>query len=831
MKNSILKVLVVFLFVVARGNAQVTEGGQAYSVTHQLGYDDVPTIEMPDVPLDALQAEDVIRDQQKSLPYRFGYNHYVQLNLQNSGSWTSLPNGDKLWRLILHSEGALSLNITFDKYKLPEGAKLFIYNPTNRQSIGALTKRNNQSDEKLGCYLIDGDINVLEYYEPAHVEFAGEVQLWRVTHGYRNVQTVVYKSFGQAGSCNNNINCPIGSNWQVEKRAVACIVVGGNENCTGTLINDVPQDGTPYFLTANHCTDGTESTWVFRFNWESPDCSNTNGPTNQSVSGSIVRAQNAASDFALLQLNSVPPPSYNVYYAGWSNLDVPADSTVCIHHPNGDIKKISFAPGVTASATYSGAMTWQTAEWYDGLQNGATEPGSSGSPLFDTHHRIIGQLYGGPSSCSSGVGQRHDFYGKFACSWDSGATTATRAKEWLDPQNTGLTMVDGMNAVSPVQNNTGISSVISPTLAANSCDLTVTPVVVLYNYGINPITQVIINYNIDGGSNSTFNWSGNLAPSSSVSVNLPSITSPSAGAHTLNASTSMPNGMQDSLPSNDGTASSFSIIDPTDTIALPFVEDFNYASFPSNKWVVENPDNNTTWSFQTTNAVNSPGSIGKSLRIRNRQATSGQVDRAISPFFNLSTQSSPLYLTFYHAYAKYNTLNDSLIIAYTKDCGITWTRLKGYNADDLALHSGGTTTSFTTFLPSADSMWVKDSIDITVASGQSSVRFAFIAKSDQGNTLYIDHINLDENLSGIQSTNEIGNINVYPNPAQEILNIEMPRSSMYQVQLVTSLGVSVYNDCVMTSKTSIATQRLPRGIYILQVTDGVKRSIRKISLN
>jgi hypothetical protein len=831
MKRVTKLVLTLSLMLFQQLIGQVTEGGFPYSIKNQLGYDDVQIIEMPETPLESLITEDIERDKQKSIPFRFGYNHFVQLNLQNSGTWTTLSNGDKLWRLIIHSEDALSLNLTFDKYKLPEGAKLFIYNPSTKEQIGALTKRNNQTDGKLGCYLIDGAENVLEYYEPAHAEFAGELQLWRITHGYRNLKTYAYKSYGQSGTCNNNMNCPIGINWQNEKRSVACIVVGGNESCTGALINDVPQDGTPYFLTANHCTDGSESTWVFRFNWESPGCTNVNGPTNQSVSGSVVKAKSPVSDFALLQLNSIPPANYNVYYAGWSNLDVPSDSTVCIHHPSGDIKKISFAPGVTVSATYSGAMTWKTAEWFDGLQNGATEPGSSGSPLFDTHHRIVGQLYGGPSNCTSTAGQRHDFYGKFACSWDSGTTTATRMKEWLDPQNTGATYVDGMNAVAPVQNNTGISSVISPSTTATSCDLIIQPEVTLYNYGSNVITQVTINYNIDGGVNSVYNWTGSLSPSSSINVILPNITSPSAGSHNLNVSTSLPNGLQDSIPSNDGTVASFSIIDPTANVPLPFTEDFTSATYPPAGWLVENPDNNTTWSYQSLFAVNSPGSAGKSMRIRNRQASTGQIDKAITPFYNFNNQVAPLYLTFYHSYAKYFSFNDSLIISYTKDCGATWSTLKGFNADDLANQSGGNTTSNTAFVPSADSMWVKDSIDISAVAGQSSVRFAFTNKSEQGNTLYIDQININENLTGIIDANFASSISVFPNPAKDFLQVSFQKDSKYQVSILSTIGMVVFQETTSQRNLQINTNKLSRGVYFLQIVDGDKRMLKKICLN
>jgi hypothetical protein len=192
---------------------------------------------------------------------------------------------------------------------------------------------------------------------------------------------------------------------------------------------------------------------------------------------------------------------------------------------------------------------------------------------------------------------------------------------------------------------------------------------------------------------------------------------------------------------------------------------------------------------------------------------------------------SPLYLTFYHAYAKYNAQNDSLVVSYTKDCGVTWTRLKGFNADELALHSGGNTSSFSAFAPTADSMWVKDSIDISDVAGQSSVRFAFIAKSDQGNTLYLDHINLNENLSGINQRVSIEGVSVYPNPAQDVLTIDNPSSTSLQVTLLSSIGVEVYHENVGTKRLSIPTQKFARGIYLLQISEGGKRMTRKICLN
>jgi len=810
--------------------AQVSEGGTPLGISRNLSINEIPVVQMPETPVDELIAEDKIRDTQKSLPYRFGYNHFVNLNLENSGVWKTLADGSKLWRVAIASENAQTMNLTFDKYKLPEGAKLFVYSADKSEIIGAFTKRNNQTDGYLGCTLVKGELSYLEYYEPAHPEFSGELQLWRVTHGYRSLRNYAEKSYGQAGTCNNNVNCPIGVDWQDQKRSVACIVVGGNESCTGALVNDVAQDGTPYFLTANHCTtNGTDnvSTWVFRFNWESATCTNANGPTNQTVSGATYKANSAMSDVALLQLNSVPPASYNVYYSGWSNLDIPADSLIGIHHPSGDIKKISFAPGAAISSVYSSAMCWQTAEWFDGLQNGATEPGSSGSPLFDTHHRIVGQLYGGPSNCNSTAGQRHDFYGKFSSSWDSGATAATRLKDWLDPQNTGATFVDGMNAVAPVANNTGIAGIVSPTNANNDCGLEITPIVTLFNYGSNLINAVTIKYKIDAGTFTTFNWTGSLAIGGSVSVTLPAITSPSAGVHNLTVTTDLPNGTTDGNPNNDSNTSSFTIIDPSNSVAVPFVDDLTMTAFPGNGWSIYNPDNNTTWAFQTTTISNAPGSTGKSLRIRNKQSVAGQVDYAITPFYNFVGNGAPLYMSFYHSYRQFNTTNDSLIIVYSNDCAKNWIRLKGFSATDLALNSGGNTTSTLSFTPSADSMWVSDTINIDALAGLQGVQFAFICKSDAGNSLFIDAINIQNNPLSVINISDDYNASIFPNPASDILNINFKKQGIYTVSVKNILGENVF-ETKTNSSLKIETSNYSKGVYFVEIKGNGTRLNKKV---
>jgi hypothetical protein len=427
--------------------AQISSGGTPVSFTKAVRAD-IHAVTMPPVDVAALLAEDSI-EQGKGIPYRFGFPFEVNYDLDNSGTWEDLNDGGRLWCLRIECPGAYSINLVYDEFWLPEGAKLFIYNEDRSYVIGAFTERNNKEYDKFATALVKGDVSILEYYEPSGVKEPGVISIQRIIHAYKNLfDRHVAKNafdFGDAGWCNINVNCPIGEPWQSEKRSVAMITTqGGWRLCSGVLVNNVRRDQTPYFLTANHCLDG-EETWVFMFNYESPTCENIDGPTWMTTSGSTLLANHSYSDFALLLLNESPPDSYNVYFAGWAADDLSTDTSVAIHHPSGDIKKISFNYDSIASSSYlgdpgSGDSHWRVDNW----EVGTTEPGSSGSPLFNTEHRIVGQLHGGYASCESIT---PDWYGKFARSWDYGGSSSTRLKDWLDPDNTGTLLLDGLNAI------------------------------------------------------------------------------------------------------------------------------------------------------------------------------------------------------------------------------------------------------------------------------------------------------------------------------------------------------------------------------------------------
>ena len=278
-------------------------------------------------------------------------------------------------------------------------------------------------------------------------------------------------------------------------------------------MNNTNNDGHPYFLTADHCLGGVGN-WVFYFDHESPNCNGSNGPTNQSVSGASVVASNGGSDFALLEINNGNqiPAGFGVEFAGWDNSDNESAVTgaTCIHHPSGDVMKICHETDAPYHTNQGGAAVWYIDEWEEGV----TEPGSSGSPLFDQNHRIIGQLYGGTAACAGQVNNGEpDWYGRFGVSWN-GNSASTRLRDWLDPNNTGVEILDGYPTGSVQFALDGAANGIDGVEEGETfCDSTldVTPVFTLRNAGEDTLTEATIDWSVNGVLQAAFNWTGSLA--------------------------------------------------------------------------------------------------------------------------------------------------------------------------------------------------------------------------------------------------------------------------------------------------------------------------------
>jgi hypothetical protein len=407
--------------------AQVSIGGEPRALAlrslapppvHALGFID----------LAAYEAED--NQAGKDEAFRFGAPVPVDLGLNNAGEWTELEDG-RLWRLALSSEGAYSLNCRFDEFELPPGGEFFVYSADGSMSIGAFTLANNKADGRFAIQPVAGETIVLEYFEPAKVAGQGRIHIETVVHDYRGFFDIVSRGFGDSGSCNNDVACPVSAGWENEIRSVGMLLEGGFRYCSGAMINNTADDGRQLFLSANHCSPGSND--IVMFNYQSPSCNGPNGPTTMSAQGLTARASGSTSDFYLVEIQEAIPAAWNVYLAGFDASGATPSSTVGIHHPSGDVKKISFdndAPGISGYGGGGGTSHWHIYGWEDGT----TEGGSSGSPLFSQTGRIIGQLHGGQASCSYNY---NDYYGRLSVSWSAGASGV------LDPLGTGQTSIGG----------------------------------------------------------------------------------------------------------------------------------------------------------------------------------------------------------------------------------------------------------------------------------------------------------------------------------------------------------------------------------------------------
>jgi lysyl endopeptidase len=552
--------LLLFLCSLA-GIAQVTNerSPQSFKVP---GLEEVSPIAMPGFNLEALKKEDAINDPGKNKPWRFGYEFMVDHNLGNSGSWHTLQNGDRIWRIRFTSEGAKTMNFLFSDFYMPQGATIYLYSQDHSDILGAYDARQNNPERVLGTWLVKGSDVYIEYYEPAAVAGQGRLEIFKVVHGYRTHSEGFLKApddgLNNSGDCNYDVDCYIEDIEQykeINKKAVGLIVVNNSSYCTGSLVNNTANDGTPYFLTADHCYSNP-SQWAFMFNWISPNpvCAATTPSTNNApeyyltLSGATLRARREQSDFCLVEITANVPAEWDLVYAGWDRSTTAPQSVFGIHHPAGDIMKtcVDYGP-LTTEPTM-----WRIEDW----DLGVTEGGSSGSPLYDFNGRLRGQLYGGWAACA-GTNDNGDYdaYGRFDVSWDAGNSASSRLREWLDPDNTGQTTLD-YYPPQVVYAVDARSTIVQTGL--DECTGTLQPQVRITNKGTQTLTSATISYQLNGATPSTYSWTGNLATGQADEVYLPEITA-SNGENTFTVTITQPNGTTDGNPADNTSSNDFEV--------------------------------------------------------------------------------------------------------------------------------------------------------------------------------------------------------------------------------------------------------------------------------
>jgi len=462
--RTILGLTCFFMFLLSVPVMAATDAGELAWTGDRSQIQPLDTVNQwrsPLVDVNELLREDDENIDDPEIPWRVGFPMQVDLTTANSGTWEELPDGDRLWRLRITTEGALWTVLGFDLFRIQPGGLMTVYNSTTGTVMGPYGSADVRRHGELWFPPITGGQLIVEIYWPKTLaELTPSIHLGTVSHGYKpwgriGMDQDPTRAFGDSGSCNIDTTCsPEADAWQDEKRGAVMVLVGGSGNCSGALINTTANDCRTYLLTADHCGENGPSTTI-GFNYECPTCGCTTDPgniTTETLTGGVLLADFASSDFTLIEMDQAPPESYNAFFVGWSRDPNPASASWVISYPRGDVRKIAHDSDPPVDGSNWGPNHWRiddsdpdpahlAYEW------GTTEPASSGSPLMDQNHRIIGQLHGGTASCSSDT---YDEYGKIDASWVGGGSPATRLADWLDPLaadpvNSGAMFVDGID--------------------------------------------------------------------------------------------------------------------------------------------------------------------------------------------------------------------------------------------------------------------------------------------------------------------------------------------------------------------------------------------------
>lgn len=382
----------------------------------------------------------------------------LAINMDTVGAWTeSSTKKENIWKLEVSVPLSKGFYVSLEDFYLPKGTQLFAYNKNNFNNAIVFSHEDNPNGGPYSIEDLIGDNVVLEYVASKNITEKPRIQLSDIGYKYSD-ETGSITTFGASASCMININCTQGASWQTQKKGVVRLRMrktGDSYNsgslCSGTLINNTNNDRTPYILTAYHCLENVDITnsdnFSVFFDYESPTCENSGtSPAYKFHRGANVLVANpisGGSDGVLLQMTGTIPDDWDVYFNGWDRSNTNNSSSgAVIHHPEGDVKKITLYNKAPTSGQWD-ATSPAGSFWIVSYSEGSTQGGSSGSSIFNQNGLVIGTLTGGNSSCS--LPTASDFYGKMAYHWDKATDESLHMSKYLDPINTGQTALAGLH--------------------------------------------------------------------------------------------------------------------------------------------------------------------------------------------------------------------------------------------------------------------------------------------------------------------------------------------------------------------------------------------------
>lgn len=395
-------------------------------------------------------------------PLQVAVSQDVALSPRDVGTLEQTADGRVVWRYRLDSANAEHINVAFE-WNVPSSTRMYLLDGNGRTPYRAFTSQDNMTHRELWTPWIQG--SSMELYAEVDAQeidaFLDGVAIFEVNLGFMPIGSATNAFTTRSNSCHVDVACPEGDPWGEQISGVTTYLINGNGVCSGSLVNNTNQDGTPLLLTAFHCV-GSDSSFptnepslVAIWNFQNSTCrppgssqsgNNGNGSTSQFTSGgAVLRSAISTADVVVFQLNQAVDPAFNVHYLGWDRGSSAPGRTVGIHHPSGEEKRISIdddAPFSQPNINLSNQLAIRT--WAVDYDEGGLEGGSSGSPLFNqTTGRIIGVGTAVSTTASSQICTTQDqFYGRLNYAWTRGAPQTVGAV--LDPAGSGSAQTLGI---------------------------------------------------------------------------------------------------------------------------------------------------------------------------------------------------------------------------------------------------------------------------------------------------------------------------------------------------------------------------------------------------
>jgi Trypsin len=352
-------------------------------------------LNQPGVILEQLDARSLTLE-----PNQIGINRSVEVSPTSRAQKFVNPDGSQLIVLIIKSAGASGIGVHFNNFALADGEEVYVYGASSDSIVfGPFTDKGPWGSEEFWSGTVDGDTAVIEFYKRSDENGQG-FEIFEISHILAELDWRLRSDEPDVLNCEVDASCF----GDPEKDAVARILFNSNgpHLCTGTLLNNLAQDRTPYFLTANHCVNSQAVAQSVETYWFYQTTTCNSGVLRSwlhSPPGAQLLATQASNDFSFMRLQTSAPGG--VYFSGWTaTAQFPGTGIFGLHHPDAYIPPTpnSYLRRSTGSIMDTNFNCLNLINGYEiGWTSGSSEPGSSGSGLFTSNgHYLVGVLSCGP---------------------------------------------------------------------------------------------------------------------------------------------------------------------------------------------------------------------------------------------------------------------------------------------------------------------------------------------------------------------------------------------------------------------------------------------------